>query len=776
MKNLVIVESPAKAKTISRFLGKEYIIKASMGHIRDLPKNRTGVDVNNQFKPDYEISADKKRVIADLKKDLKLNPKIWIATDEDREGEAIGWHLCEALKIDAKTVDRIVFHEITKPAIEEALKNPRKIDLNLVDAQQARRILDRLVGYELSPLLWKKIKTGLSAGRVQSVAVRLIVEREREIREFKPEEYWKVNAVFKKPNLISELVKIDKKIIRPKNKPALINTAEKAQKIKKAMEDSKEYVINAVEKKDGKKQPSPPFTTSTLQQEASRKLGFSVKQTMMIAQRLYEGSDYNIPKHDGGLITYMRTDSLNLSKQAISQSQKVISEDFGEEYAEKNGRTFKTKAKGAQEAHEAIRPVNLDFRPAKLKSYLNSQELRLYKLIWERTIASQMQAARVKNTTIKIEAKTTEGLCELQSKGQIIDFLGFLKVYNESLDEDSEMKNEKEKILPAVTKGEKCLLEGINTDQNFTTPPARYTEASLVKKLESEGIGRPSTYAPTISTIQSRGYVEKNEDKKLVPTDIAEIVNDFLVKHFPNIVDLKFTANVEEDFDEIASGKQKWNKLIKNFYDDFHKNIKIKEETITRAEVNKERKIGVDPKSGKDVTVKVGPYGPFAQIGSKEDEEKPRYAALEKGTKMDDLTLEEVLSLFKFPRVLGKTKKGQAILVNRGRFNPYVQIESNYYSIRDKDINLFSITKQQALEIVKSEEERKKKMQIKIWKEEDIQILNGPYGAYIKYNKKNYKIVDKTEKENAAEITLERAREIIAMGPTKKFKRHKTKK
>lgn len=764
--NLVIVESPAKAKTISRFLGKEYVIKASMGHIRDLPKSKMGIDIQHDFAPDYEISEDKKKVIADLKKELKKHPKVWIATDEDREGEAIGWHLCYALKLDPEKVERIVFHEITKTAILKSLEHPRKIDLNLVDAQQARRVLDRLVGYELSPLLWKKVRRGLSAGRVQSVAVRLIVEREREIRDFDPQEYWKFTADFSQPDFQAELSKLDGKIIRPKDKPALIDSAEKAEKLEKGLKDA-EYKIASIEEKDGVMNPAPPFTTSTLQQEASRKLGYGVKQTMVIAQKLYEGSEISIKGHTGGLITYMRTDSVNLSADAQAQARSVITDLYGKEYSLENGRGYKTKSKGAQEAHEAIRPTNLSLVPEDIKSQFDDLKLwKLYDLIWKRAVACQMAQAKVKRTTVKVEAESRGmGTCEFMAKGQVVEFEGFLKVYTEGKDEGEENNDENEdtgsvfdKMLPKMKEGEICDLRNLFKEQCFTLPPPRYTEASLVKKLESEGIGRPSTYAPTISTIQTRGYIEKNEDKKLVPTDIAEVVTDFLVQHFANVVDYKFTANVEEQFDTVAEGKKKWTEIMQDFYGEFHEAIVDKEKTVDRNEVLQARELGIDPESGKPVTVRIGPFGPFAQIGTKDDAEKPKFASLPKGKSMQDVTLEEALRLFDLPRTLGQDKDGNDVIVNRGRFGPYVKIGSNFYSIKEDDPTTISLEK--ALEVVQAEIERKAKMKIAVWEKEDIAILDGRFGPYIKHDGKNYKLT-KEQKEKAREMTLEDAQEII---------------
>ncbi len=619
MKNLVIVESPAKAKTISKFLGSDYVVMASMGHVRDLPKSTLGFDPDDNFKPSYQVSADKKKVIADLKKQISKDTTIYLAADEDREGEAIAWHLIPALKIEKNPIKRIVFHEITKDAILKALQNPRDVDQNLVDAQQARRILDRAVGYELSPLLWKKVRYGLSAGRVQSVAVKIIVDRENEIRAFVPEEYWKIKADFINPELSSELAKKDGKNIKVKNE-------KEARDIENSL-NSGSYKLVDIEEKESTRNPAPPFTTSTLQQEASRKIGLSVAQTMMIAQQLYEGNVANIPNHTGGLITYMRTDSLNLSTVATTAAKKVIEDEYGKDYSLAKPRAFKSTAKGAQEAHEAIRPVDMSLKPSDVKAYLDPSQYRLYSLIWKRTIATQMATAKIANTTYKIEAGANKEF-EFQTKGQRIIFAGFMKAYTEGSDNPEAALDSAEKILPNIKVGTVLELENLSSEQNFTKPPSRYTEASLVKKLESEGIGRPSTYAPTISTIQAREYVVKTEDKKLAPTPTGEIVNSFLTDHFSNIIDLGFTARIEEQFDDIAEGKKVWVDVMKNFYTGFKDTIKDKEENISKSDYLQLRELGIDPKSGKPVSARVGRFGPFIQIGTKDDEEKPKFVAI----------------------------------------------------------------------------------------------------------------------------------------------------
>ena len=747
MKNLVIVESPAKAKTISKFLGSDYVVMASMGHVRDLPKSTLGFDPEDNFKPNYQVSNDKKKVITELKKQISKDTTIYLAADEDREGEAIAWHLIPALKIEKNPIKRIVFHEITKDAILKALQNPRDVDQNLVDAQQARRILDRAVGYELSPLLWKKVRYGLSAGRVQSVAVKIIVDRENEIRAFVPEEYWKIKADFINPELSSELAKKDGKNIKVKNE-------KEARDIESSL-NAGNFKLVDIEEKDSLRNPAPPFTTSTLQQEASRKIGLSVAQTMMIAQQLYEGNVANIPNHTGGLITYMRTDSLNLSTLATSMAKKVIEEEYGKDYSLSKPRAFKSTAKGAQEAHEAIRPVDMSLKPSLVKQYLDNAQYKLYSLIWKRTIATQMAQAKIANTTYKIEAGAKKEF-EFQTKGQRIIFAGFMKAYTEGSDNPEAALDSAEKILPNIKVGTVLELENLNSEQLFTKPPSRYTEASLVKKLESEGIGRPSTYAPTISTIQAREYVVKTEDKKLAPTPTGEIVNSFLTDHFSNIIDLGFTAKIEEQFDEIAEGKKVWVDVMKNFYTGFKDTIKDKEENISKSDYLQLRELGIDPKSGKPVSARVGRFGPFIQIGTKDDEEKPKFVAIPEKLNMDTITLDEALFLFTLPRVVGVDDSGNEIKANIGRFGPYLQVKTKYYSLKNDDP--YTIDEIRAKEIIEEIDEAKSKALIKDFEKEKIQILNGQYGAYIKQGRKNFKIPKTKVAEN---LTLEECLEII---------------
>lgn len=747
MKNLVIVESPAKAKTISKFLGSDYVVMASMGHVRDLPKSTLGFDPDDNFKPNYQVSADKKKVIADLKKQISKDTTIYLAADEDREGEAIAWHLIPALKIEKNPIKRIVFHEITKDAILKALQNPRDVDQNLVDAQQARRILDRAVGYELSPLLWKKVRYGLSAGRVQSVAVKIIVDRENEIRAFVPEEYWKIKADFINPELSSELAKKNGKNIKVKNE-------KEARDIENSL-NSGSYKLVDIEEKESTRNPAPPFTTSTLQQEASRKIGLSVAQTMMIAQQLYEGNVANIPNHTGGLITYMRTDSLNLSTVATTAAKKVIEDEYGKDYSLAKPRAFKSTAKGAQEAHEAIRPVDMSLKPSDVKAYLDPSQYRLYSLIWKRTIATQMATAKIANTTYKIEAGANKEF-EFQTKGQRIIFAGFMKAYTEGSDNPETALDSAEKILPNIKVGTVLELENLSSEQNFTKPPSRYTEASLVKKLESEGIGRPSTYAPTISTIQAREYVVKTEDKKLAPTPTGEIVNSFLTDHFSNIIDLGFTARIEEQFDDIAEGKKAWVDVMRSFYGDFKETIKDKEENISKSDYSQVRELGIDPKSGKPVSARVGRFGPFVQIGTKDDEEKPKFVAIPEKLNMDTITLEEALFLFNLPRVVGVDDSGNEIKANIGRFGPYLQVKTKYYSLKTDDP--YTVDEQRAKEIIKEIDEAKSKALIKEFEKEKIQVLDGQYGPYIKQGRKNFKIPKTKEASN---LTLEECLEII---------------
>jgi DNA topoisomerase-1 len=770
--NLVIVESPAKAKTIEKYLGKDFMVKSSYGHIRDLPSKGMNIDIEGgTFAPNYEVNDDKKKVVNELKKAAK-GKTVWLASDEDREGEAIAWHICHALKLDPKKTKRIVFHEITKPAITKAVKNPRTVDQNLVDAQQARRILDRLVGYELSPVLWRKVQAGLSAGRVQSVAVRIIVERENEIRAHEAKGSFKVTAEFDLGKGAVLKAEVKKKF------PSQI----KARKfLEEALTSS--FTVESLETKPSKKKPAAPFTTSTLQQEASRKLGFSVKQTMMVAQKLYEA----------GKITYMRTDSVNLSDLALDQAKEVITKEYGAEYS--TLRRYKTKKADAQEAHEAIRPT--DFNNNEAGEDRNQK--RLYDLIWKRTVASQMAEALIEKTTAKI--LVSDATENLTAQGEVIKFPGFLEVYLEGNDDEDDDSALTKNMLPPINEGQNLDLIMAQSKETFTRPPARYTEASLVKKLEEEGIGRPSTYAPTISTIMNRRYVEKadrdgkerainymvlekgvitetekmekfgSEKSKLFPTDLGEVVSEFLVKFFPDVVDYGFTRKVEEDFDEIAEGKKAWSDIIKSFYKPFHETVEAAG-GITREEAIQARELGIDPKSGKPVIARIGRYGPMIQIGTKDDEEKPKFASVPKTSSMKEITFEEAMELFKLPRVVGKTEEGEEIKANNGRFGPYVQVGKLYASIKDGDPMTISL--EEARELIKEKQEKEKNKYIQVWEEEKIQLLRGPYGIYIKNDKANVKIPKTVEEPE--KLTLEEIKKIIKEAPAKKPRKKATKK
>ncbi len=764
-KNLVIVESPAKAKTIEKFLGDDFIVTSCYGHIRNLDKKNNGVEIENNFEPNYIIPDEKKKVVSDLKQYVKKAEMVWLASDEDREGEAIAWHLKEVLKLKKENTKRIVFNEITEKAIKTAVDNPREIDENLFEAQQARRILDRLVGFELSPVLWKKVKPSLSAGRVQSVAVRLVVEREREIDSFKPESKFRVTAHFLTELENGELVKAELNTRFSTEKEA----TEFLGKCKLA-----EFSIDSVEKKPVKKFPTPPFTTSTLQQEAARKLRFSVKKTMLVAQKLYEA----------GKITYMRTDSVNLSELAINAAKSEIVEMFGAKYSQP--RKYQTKSKNAQEAHEAIRPT-----------YLNKQtisgsydEKALYELIWKRTVASQMTDAEIEKTIVKIKMNNVSNY--FAAKGEVIIFDGFLKLYIDSTDDESD---EKEEILPPLMKNQNLFLNEAYAIERYTRPPARYTEASLVKKFEELGIGRPSTYAPTISTIQKRGYVENEEragkerkyvhlhlkknniskkieteiygaDKgKLFPTDIALLVNDFLTKYFPNILDFTFTAKIEEQFDEIANGKINWSNMLKEFYIPFHKNV---EETTENSErVSGEKILGFD-KTGKQVSVRMAKYGPVAQLKNlQNEEEKLVFASLINGQKLETISLDEALSLFDFPREVGIFEK-EKMTIAVGRFGPYIKHQSKFYSI-PKNYDPLTISENEAVSVIELKRISDSQKVVKIFPEdENIQILNGRWGVYLKVGKDNYKIPKSVEKpEN---LTFDEIKQIISQPVTKKKK------
>ena len=766
-KNLVIVESPAKAKTIEKFLGKDFKVMSSYGHIRDLKKKEISID-DDSLMPDYEIPDEKKKLVSELKQNARKAEKVWLASDEDREGEAISWHLCEVLGLDEEKTNRIVFHEITKPAILAAIENPRHIDMNLVNAQQARRVLDRLVGFKLSPVLWRKVKPSLSAGRVQSVAVRLIVEREREIQAFQSEPYFHVGAKLEVEGATLFATLSNR-----------FKTHDEALAFLEECKDA-EFVVKSITRKPVKRMPAPPFTTSTLQQEAARKLGFTVSQTMMVAQRLYES----------GHITYMRTDSVNLSSLCIGTSKEEIIRLYGPEYS--NPRNFHTRSKGAQEAHEAIRPTYM----SKQDIEGSTQERRLYDLIWKRTAASQMADADIEKTTVEIEIKLNGANDTLkdnvypstfQANGEVVKFDGFLKVYRESTD-DEQGEGEEQNLLPAMKVGDVLTRKEITATERFSQGPIRYTEASLVHKLEELGIGRPSTYAPTISTIQQREYVHKGDKKgeertftidtlkgqkvttktkkemagsekgKLLPTDIGIVVNDFLMENFPDIMDYNFTANVEQDFDKIAEGKTEWNKMMHKFYKKFEPTV---EKVINARAEHKagERQIGIDPTSGKPVFVKIGRFGPVVQIGSADDKEKPRFAQLPSDKSMDSLTLEEAMELFRLPRTVGQFE-GSDVSIGAGRFGPYVLHDKKYVSL-PKDADPLAITLDEAVALIEEKRQQDQQRHLKTFDEDPkLEILNGRYGPYIAYDGKNYRM-PKAMHARAAELTYEEAMKLV---------------
>ena len=764
--NLVIVESPAKAKTIEKFLGKDYKVLSSYGHIRDLKKKEISIDLDTLV-PDYEIPEDKKRLVSELRKSAKAAKKVWLASDEDREGEAISWHLCEVLGLDEKNTNRIVFHEITEPAIKKAIENPRHIDMNLVNAQQARRVLDRLVGFKLSPVLWRKVKPSLSAGRVQSVAVRLIVEREREIQEFKSEPYYRVNAVFALQGADDEKMEVKAEL------STRFKTHDEALAFLEECKNAR-FEVSSVTKKPLKRTPAPPFTTSTLQQEAARKLGFTVSQTMMVAQRLYES----------GRITYMRTDSVNLSSLCINACKAEIMKAYGEEYSKV--RQYHTKSKGAQEAHEAIRPTYMS------DTHIEgtAQERRLYDLIWKRTAASQMADAQIEKTTVTISI-----LSSLSSKdhafiatGEVIKFDGFLKVYRESTDEDNGQDETAGNLLPTMNEGDELMSLAIVSTERFSQGPSRYTEASLVHKLEELGIGRPSTYAPTITTIQQREYVLKGERKgeertyavdslkggklthtdkkelvgadkgKLIPTDIGIVVNDFLMDNFSEVMDYNFTANVEREFDKIAEGNAEWTKEMKHFYKGFEPEV---EKVLNARSEHKagERQLGQEPGTGKPVSVKIGRFGPVVQIGTANDKEKPRFAQIPSDKSMESITLEEAMELFKLPRTIG-TYEGEPVVIGSGRFGPYVQHKKKYVSL-PKDEDPIKTTLETAIGLIEEKRKQEQQRHIKTFGEDaKLEVMNGRYGPYIAYDGKNYRM-PKAMHERAAELTYEECMALV---------------
>ena len=775
--NLVIVESPAKAKTIEKFLGDDFKVMSSYGHIRDLKKKELSIDPKT-LEPDYEIPEEKKKLVSELKNNAKKANKIWLASDEDREGEAISWHLCEVLGLDEEKTSRIVFHEITQTAIQDAIKNPRHLDMNLVNAQQARRVLDRLVGFKLSPVLWRKVKPALSAGRVQSVAVRLIVEREREIQEFNSEPYYRINAIFgiQNPDGSQSEVKaeLDKRFDNHDDALAFLEKCKDA-----------EFTVSSIAKKPLKRTPAPPFTTSTLQQEAARKLGFTVSQTMMVAQRLYEA----------GRITYMRTDSVNLSTLAINTSKDEIIKTWGKEYSKP--RNFTTHAKGAQEAHEAIRPTYM----SETSIDGTQQEKRLYELIWKRTAASQMADAQIEKTTVNIDITGVDA--KFVANGEVIVFDGFLKVYRESTDDDENSQDDFSHNLPALKEGDQLQRREIISTERFSQGPIRYTEASLVRKLEELGIGRPSTYAPTISTIQQREYVQKGDKKgeeriyaidslkgikitnktkkemagsekgKLLPTDIGIVVNDFLIQNFPDIMDYNFTAKVEHQFDQIAEGKEEWSKMMKDFDKKFGPNVKNVMDARSEHKAG-ERELGIDPKSGKPVFVKIGRFGPVVQIGTADDSEKPRFSQLPSDCSMETITLEEALELFKLPRTIGQFE-GTNVVIGAGRFGPYIMHNKKYVSL-PKEENPLTITLETAVSLINEKRQQEEQRHLKTFDEDEkMEVLNGRYGPYIAYDGKNYRM-PKNLHDKAAELTYEECMDIVKNAPEPKTKARRAKK
>lgn len=777
-RNLLIVESPAKAKTIEKILGSEFEVKSCYGHIRDLEKEDMGIDIKHGYKPKYAVSEDKQKVVKELKSLAKKSEEVWLATDEDREGEAISWHLCEVLGLDPATTKRIVFHEITKPAIQSAVQHPRTVNMDLVNAQQARRILDRIVGFELSPVLWRKMsmRNNLSAGRVQSVAVRLIAEREREINRFTAVSSFKVEAFFRADDLNKK--KVTFKAEGP-DKLKDTNTADNY--IRKCIGAT--YKVKDIQVKPGKKSPAAPFTTSTLQQEASRKLGYSVSKTMLLAQKLYEN----------GHITYMRTDSVNLSETAIENVRNAILSQYGDKYYQQ--RKYQTKNESAQEAHEAIRPTDMN-----TTNVGDTDTQRLYELIWKRTMACQMADAQLERTIAKIDVSAHPD--PLTATGEVLRFDGFLKVYTEGKD-DEDGEEENEGMLPPLTVGQVLDLQEMKATERFTRPLPRYTEASLVKKLEELGIGRPSTYAPTISTIQQRGYVEKRdkegvkreykiislkgdkisdttetentgaERSKLFPTDLGLVVTDFLSEHFERVMDYGFTAQIEEEFDEIATGKKVWNKMIDAFYHPFHENVEHTIENAARAKG--ERELGSDPESGKPVVARLGRFGPMVQIGASEDEEKPRFAKLRPNQSIETITFDEAMELFKLPRKLGLFE-GEDVVVNIGRFGPYAQHDGKFYSLK-KEMDPYTVELDEVAPLIEEKRKAAAENTIKIFEKEKIKILKGPYGPYIKQGLRNYKI-PKERIDTAADLTIEEVKAIIEdikANPPKKSARGKKK-
>ncbi len=756
--SLVVVESPAKCKTLERYLGKDFKVLASYGHVRDLLPKTGAVDPDNNFSMRYEAIEKNAKAVDAIAKALKKVDTLYLATDPDREGEAISWHLYELLKekdcLKDKQIYRVVFYEVTKSAIQEAIEHPRELASNLIDAQQARRVLDYLVGFNLSPLLWKKIQRGLSAGRVQSPALRMIVEREKEIEEFNPREYWTIEADLehKKNKFLGKLIQFDNEKIKQFSIEKKKHAADAKANLEKAA--AGELLVETVTKKQRKRQPAAPFITSTLQQEAVRKLGFTAQRAMRIAQQLYEGID--VGEGAVGLITYMRTDSVNLAQEALGEMRNFISSRYGKKALPAEARVFKTKSKNAQEAHEAIRPTSVTRVPQDVKSNLTDEQFRLYELIWKRAMASQMKHATI--DTVAIDMSCGEGNL-FRANGSSIADPGFMEVYLEGKD-DSKGGDDDEKMLPQLKEGEKIKLIEIRDEQHFTEPPPRYSEASLVKSLEEYGIGRPSTYANIISTLRNREYVEV-ENKRFHPTDVGRIVNDFLTNHFNHYVDYEFTAKLEDDLDAISRGEKDWIPLMKDFWTPFIKQVQDKEENVSRSEVAQARVLGKHPKSGLEVSVRIGRYGPYAQIGTKDDEDKPKFAGLRSGQKLDTITLEETLELFKLPRLLGESEEGEEVAASVGRFGPYIRYGSKFVSLKKED-DPYTVTLERALELVTEKKKADAEKQIKIFEEEGISILNGRYGPYVTDGKKNAKVPKDKE---PASLSLEESVALLEAAP-----------
>ena len=768
-KHLIVVESPAKAKTLEKFLGKDFTVLASYGHVRDLVPKEGAVDPANDFSMRYEVIEKNQRHVDAIARALKKADALYLATDPDREGEAISWHLYEILKerdlLDDKPVHRVVFHEITRGAIEEAIEHPRGLSDDLVDAQQARRALDYLVGFNLSPLLWKKIKRGLSAGRVQSPALRMIVEREREIEAFEPREYWTIDAEAQadEQGFQARLSRLSGE----KVEQFTITDGDTAAAVEKALREAAAgtLIVDSVDKKQRRRNPAAPFTTSTLPQDASRKLGFTAQRTMRVAQRLYEGID--VGEGSVGLITYMRTDSVALANEAVQEMRQVIAERFGGEFLPEEPRVYKTKAKNAQEAHEAIRPTSAARHPESLKKYLESDQYRLYDLIWKRALASQMASAVYDTVGVDLRPSADEsGENLFRATGSVLVEPGFRAVYTESRPANAE--NEADRLLPAMERGQSIDLLDIVGEQHFTEPPPRYSEATLVRALEEHGIGRPSTYASIISTLQNRGYVEMDR-RRFIPTDIGRVVNRFLTKHFTQYVDYDFTARLEDELDEVSRGEEDWVPLLKRFWQPFLDLVQDKEASVTRAEAVQARELGTDPASGRLVTVRMGRYGPFVQIGQREDEEKPKFAGLRPGQKMDAITLEEGLELFKLPRQLGETPEGEEVSTNIGRYGPYVRYGKKFVSL-GKDDDPYAVTLERALELIAEKKQADANRLIKEFEPEGIRILNGRYGPYITDGKKNARIPKDRE---PASLTLTECQDAIEKAPARGARRKK---